>query len=181
MPSSKLPAKSIPSMVKLLDGCSGSFCTAGGAAGGGFGVGCCTGWPAGVLVGWLGPPDVKLGRGWLGLPNELGCTGVVGVGGSEVVGVTTLGACVAGAAPFFARGYFRFSAPQTKESNNMALPSWRPHCEQPSLWGLACWAGWEWAVGWRLGGRRALAGLGWKGSVGLAVEAWPCCVGGSVD
>lgn len=70
-----------------------------------------------MFPGWLGPPDVKFDRAWLGLPNEFGCCGVVGVGGSDVVGVTALGACVAGAAPFFDRGYFRISAQQTKQTN----------------------------------------------------------------
>lgn len=68
--------------------------------------------PAGVFPVWFGPPDVKL-FGRVGL-KELGCCGVVGVGGSDppAVGVTALG-CVWGGAPFFRGGYFRISAQRT--------------------------------------------------------------------
>lgn len=71
---------------------------AGGAAGAGLGVFCCGGCP--VPFPPCGAPAKPGGRGcaapW---PNELGCWGVVGVGGSDD-GVTGLGACAAAPAFF---------------------------------------------------------------------------------
>lgn len=70
-PLPKSPEKStfMSMPAKVEAGWIGSFGT-GGAAGAGFGVGCCTDCPAEVFPDGFGPPDVKFGRPLLGPLNE---------------------------------------------------------------------------------------------------------------
>jgi hypothetical protein len=83
--------------------------TEGGTTGVGLGGGCCAGCPTGVFPAWLGAPGGKFGRAWFGLLKELGCCGVVGVGGSDV-GVAAV--FWDGGTPFFGRCCLRISALQ---------------------------------------------------------------------
>lgn len=72
--------------------------------------------------------------------KEFACWGVVGVGGSDPVGVTALGA-VAGA-PFFGRGYFRISAQRTNwEINKNTFFTCESRAPLPLGLGLLDWVG----------------------------------------